>query len=112
MQPITPADRSRSVPFSQHFQTPDGHHDGGVACGIGFTIAWQKGPVSSAVQRNGAFLEDVLIACLDELEFHQQGPFANEYNAKAIQTLTDTIKTLQARIQDRNERGVLGTNSH
>lgn len=105
---MTPADRACPVPFTKQFHTKDGYHDGGVSCGIGFTIAWQRGPVPDLDHRNGAFLEEVLIACLDELECHQSGHFANEYNAKALEHLTAAITTLQARIKDRTERGVIG----
>jgi hypothetical protein len=42
----------------------NGDHQGGQSCGKYFTIAWQRGPLNEA-GRNGAFLIEVLEACLE-----------------------------------------------
>lgn len=97
---------------SHHFTDGDGVPNGGQTFGRGFAIAWQNGPLVHDGQRNepnGAFVEDIILAAIDRLEFHQRGKFASGYNANAIAFLESAIAELNARTADRKSRGVEGT---
>lgn len=91
---------------SHHWET-EGKPDGGVSYGVGFTIAWQRGPLVGA-GRNGAFLIEVLEACSDELK-HKNRLFPCSENEYALMYLAKTIDTLKARIVRRQQAGTLGT---
>lgn len=72
--------------FTSHHFSKDGLPDGSITYGVGFCIAWQRGALTNN-GRNGAFLTDVLAACLDELKFkHSQYPCTE--NIQAISNLT------------------------
>ena len=52
----------------------DGNPAGGYVAGVGFRIDWQDGPLGRGEERrepNGAFVEDVLLACLERMRFYQ-----------------------------------------
>lgn len=108
--------------FNQNWLNPDGTHDGGVSIGFGYTIAWQRGPVLEAEDRdieagqipkssgrNGAFLIEVLKACRQQLKIYQEGKFACEENDKALSALDACIELLEMRRVRRKEEGKLGT---
>jgi hypothetical protein len=85
---------------------------GGCTYGVGFAISWQNGPLGRDAGRkapNGAFVEDVIRAALDRLEYYQQSPFASHYNAAAIDHLKTAVHVLNARTADREARQVEGT---
>jgi hypothetical protein len=84
-----------------------GAPDGGVSCGIGFVISWQRGPLSDG--RNGAFLLEVLSACQSQLEYYQTGQFASTENELALDNLKTAIAHLERRLDRRKAEGVLGT---
>lgn len=86
----------------------DGNHQGGQSCGIGFTIAWQRGGLNTT-DRNGAFIIDVLDVCLNQLNYFQNSKFATTENAEAINNLQKTIDVLIARRDRRKAEGTLGT---
>lgn len=75
-------------------------------------IYWQDGPRAkedgSLAPPNGAFVEDVIYAALQRLEYFQQSKFKSEYNEVAIDNLTAALTALNERSNDRHERGVLG----
>lgn len=76
-----------------------------------FYIRWQDGPLDRDVafpNPNGAFVEDVLQACVVRLEFYQESEFACDENAEAIQKISEGIEALTRRRKDRQERGVEG----
>lgn len=83
----------------------EGWSTGGVSEGQGFRIKWQDGPLP----KNGAFSEDIIIATRDRLAFFQTTNSANEFNARAIEYLNCALEELNARVADRQERGVYGT---
>ena len=93
----------------------DGNPAGGVVCGRGFTIAWQNGPLGRGEERkepNGAFVEDVIAAALQRLEFYQtvgDGKFACAENEKAITSLMDALRELDNRTKRREAEGTEGT---
>lgn len=102
------------LPFSK-FVSSMGVPDGGISCGIGFTIAWQRGSLTK-VGRNGAFLLEILGACRDRLADYQSGAFACEENAEALTNLDRAIRVLELRLEPfgvrlrrRSDKGILGT---
>ena len=95
----------------------EGRPLGGSVNGAGLDIAWQSGPTRKVKQdgtvyyaRQGAFVEDVLIAARTRLEFYQRSEFACEANEKAIANIDAALDALDARRVDRVERGVYGVN--
>ena len=73
---------------SSHWEI-EGKPDGGVSYGEGFCISWQRGPLTEG--RNGAFLLDILEVCKHQLEYYQNGQFACEENAKALECIEEAI---------------------
>ncbi len=85
---------------------------GGCTYGVGFTISWQNGPLGRGPERkapNGAFVEDIIGAVMDRLEYYQASPYASEHNAEALAHLRSAVERLQARTQEREQRAVEGT---
>lgn len=100
--------------FSQHWKDGMGRPAGGVSSGRGFAISWQNGPLGQGDQRvepNGAFVEDVLDACLRRLKFYQESEFACDENADAIAYVTNALERLDERTRRRVSSGVEGTHS-
>jgi hypothetical protein len=95
-------------PINQNWTNDDGTHAGGVSTGVGFTIAWQRGPLNEA-GRNGAFLIEVLEACRHQLRYYQMSKYACEENLKAMEHLDEALFALQSRRDRRNLQGTLGT---
>jgi hypothetical protein len=83
---------------------------GGVATGRGFTISWQHGPLGRGNDRkepNGAFVEDVIAACISRIEFYQQH-FPCQENVDALEGLEYAAARLDERTKDRELRQVEG----
>lgn len=95
--------------------TKDGNPAGGKTVGTGINIDWQNGPLQIGelprLAPNGAFVEGVIEAAIDRLEFYQESPFACEYNAQAIVALEQALIELNARTRDREDRGVEGSHA-
>ncbi len=92
----------------------DGVPTGGCASGQGFAITWQDGPLGRDEHRvtpNGAFLEDVLMACKQRLEFFQESQFACSTNAMAITSIGEALEALASRTREREGRKVEGTHN-
>lgn len=107
----------------------DGNPAGGRYSGMGMSVTWQDGPremVPTVVDRapdgtptmedkiepaNGAFVEDVIYAAIQRLQFYQRSQFAHEKNAEAIVHLEDALGCLNDRTKERKERGVEGTHT-
>lgn len=99
---------------SHHVLDAAGRPSGGVTQGRGFTIAWQNGPLGRGPDRrepNGAFVEDVIDAARDRLQFYQASPFACAENDEAIQHLERAMDWLGRRTARREARGVEGTHT-
>lgn len=94
-------------PISQFWSTADGLPDGGQSSGIGFSIAWQRGPLTNG--RNGAYLIEVMEACLAQLERFKSTPFDCPENEQAREHLSQSIEILKARRDRRESQGILGT---
>jgi len=92
-----------------------GNPTGGFARGTGFDISWQNGPLGRGEERkepNGAFVENIIAAALQRLEFYQTasfGRFKCRENAIAITKLEEALLWLDKRTRDREERQVEGT---
>lgn len=85
---------------------------GGEVVGPGLTIHWQNGPRAredgSLAPANGAFVETVIYAALQRLEFFQKSKYSTPENEEACIALTNALTALDKRRQDRKGRGVEG----
>lgn len=95
----------------------NGNPSGGRCHGIGVDIMWQDGPLGRGPDRqppNGAFVEDVIQAAIQRIQFYQTasgGKFACRENAIALTHLETAALWLDKRTQDREARGVEGTHN-
>src|SRR3990167_6034191 len=95
----------------------NGNPAGGVTSGKGFTISWQNGPLGRGQERreaNGAFVEDVIQAVRQRIEFYQtasEGKYACSENTKALEYLLMAEDILHARTREREARHVEGTHN-
>ena len=102
----------RSKVTSNHFSDADGNPSGGTTYGQGFAIGWQNGPLGRGEGRNdpnGAFVEDIIAAVVDKLQFYQDSTLCCDENAEALVHLEDAGRILARRTVDREEREVEGT---
>jgi hypothetical protein len=96
---------------------PNGNPTGGYVKATGFSINWQNGPLGRGTERiepNGAFVEGVIEAARQRIEFYQKangGKFACRENACAITKLEEALHWLNARTQSREKRAVEGTHT-
>jgi len=86
----------------------DGNPTGGGCRGVGIQIDWQDGPMAGQGQ-NGAFVEGVINAAINRLEFFQSSKFRCRENALALTKLQEAKHWLNARTADREAKGVEGT---
>jgi hypothetical protein len=96
----------------QHLSDPQGNPAGGVTRGTGIEIRWQTGPLGRGADRlepNGAFVEGVIAAALDRLQYYQRSKFVCRENSLAITKLEEALHWLDARTQGREARAVEGT---
>ena len=104
----------RSLVYSHHRNDENGNPAGGNTYGNGFAIAWQNGPLGRENDRkepNGAFVEDIIYAAVNRLEFYQNSEFACEENAEALKALRLALEWLDSRTYNREKRGVEGTHA-
>lgn len=98
--------------ISNHFTDSEGNPSGGTTYGVGFAIGWQNGPLGRGADRrkpNGTFVEDVISAAADRLQFYQRSRFACEANEKALDHLLAALVLLERRTRDREARNIEGT---
>ncbi len=90
----------------------DGNPTGGEVDGKALFIRWQNGPLGRPPREpNGAFVEDVIEAARQRLEFYQTasgGRFACRQNAIALTKLDEALMWLTSRRMEREARGVQG----
>ena len=99
---------------SQHWNDATGAPAGGCTFGTGFAISWQNGPLGRDNDRkepNGAFVEDIIGAAIDRIEYYENSRFASSYNAQALELLRAAVAALNARTADRERRAVEGTHA-
>lgn len=97
---------------SNHFSDSNGAPAGGTTYATGLCISWQNGPLAiDGIRKepNGCFVETVIRAAVDRLEYYQSSRFASDYNARAILHLEAALAECAARTADREKRGVEGT---
>ena len=73
-------------------------------------IQMQKGPRNEKNSIHGVANEDLLEIVRDRLIGFQNGPFANMYNAAALESVENALQALNDRVEDRISRKVLGKN--
>lgn len=99
---------------SEHWSDANGMPAGGSSYGNGFAISWQNGPLGRGNDRkapNGAFVETVIKAAAERIEYYQSTQFASDYNARALDHLNEALRELNARTADREKRDVEGTHA-
>lgn len=97
---------------AEHWNDENGNPAGGNTYGNGFAIGWQNGPLNRGEDRkepNGAFVETVIAAVVDRLEYYQASKFNCETNQIAIDKLQEALAALNSRTADREARNVEGT---
>lgn len=72
-------------------------------------VMFQNGPIKE-FGVNGVTQEALLAIVIDRLRSFQAGPFAGDYNARALTHCEQALGWLQQRTLDRISRGVEGTN--
>jgi len=93
----------------------NGNPSGGSVKGTGLLIEWQDGPLGRNGERrdpNGAFVETVIAAAKQRIEFYQKaanGKFSCRENALAITKLEEALHWLDHRTREREARQVEGT---
>ena len=102
--------------YKEHWLDDQGNPAGGVSTGRGFTISWQNGPLGKIGtperrEPNGAFVEDVIQAVIERIEFYQQSRCACQANEDAVNSLRDAALALDMRTKDREQRIVEGTHA-
>ena len=85
---------------------------GGYVKGVGLNINWQDGPLGRDGDRkepNGSFVETVVRAAKQRIEFYESTKFSCDENKAAIQHLKKALECMEARTQKREDRKVEGT---
>lgn len=72
-------------------------------------VNFQKGPIKE-VGVNGVMNEDLIAMVIDRLQSFQESDYKCRENAVAITKLEEALMWLRKRTQDREDRGVEGTN--
>lgn len=92
----------------------NGNPAGGHVTGVGLSIVWQNGPLvdpntGERREPNGCFVETVIEAALNRMNFYQETKFRCRHNALAITKLEEALHWLKARTEERQEQGIEGT---
>lgn len=82
-----------------------GEHD------IYATIEFQKGPRAVENNIHGVLDTDLLEIVRDRLKSFQAGEFSCRENACALTHIEEALMWMNRRVEERAERGVLGTNN-
>ena len=102
----------QKIEYANH--TENGMPAGGYVTGVGLVIKWQNGPLGRGENRkepNGAFVETVIRAALQRIEYYQASQFACRENALAITKLEEALMWLNKRTANREARNVEGTHA-
>lgn len=90
----------------------NGNPAGGSVQGVGLSIDWQDGPLGRGEDRkepNGAFVETVIDAALQRIQYYQGSQFKCRENSLAITKLEEALHWLNSRTNRRESDGVEGT---
>lgn len=99
---------------AENLTDPGGMPAGGAVFGEGLEIHWQNGPLGRGDERldpNGAFVETVIAAAKQRIEWYQESGFSCRENACAITKLDEALMWLDKRTREREARGVEGTHA-
>jgi len=99
---------------AENFTDDDGNPAGGYVEGIGLDIVWQNGPLGRVgtderIEPNGAFVETVIAAAKQRIEFYNETQFRCRENSLAITKLEEALHWLNARTQRRVQEQTEGT---
>ena len=104
---------SREPNYSaQNYSDGNGNPTGGFFRAKGIDIQWQNGPLGCGPSRrepNGAFVETVIEAAFQRIQYYQNTKFACMENDMAMVKLEEALHWLNARTKKRYKRGVEGT---
>lgn len=84
---------------SGHYRDENGNPNGGLSYGTGFTIKWDS---MRAPRQNGAFVENVLGAVIDRIEFYQSTGFKCVENAEALEYLRKAATCLAVEVKHKH----------
>lgn len=87
-----------------------GDEDGALINSKG-VIQFQCGPRKDPNSEHGWLDTDLLEIVRDRLKDFQNGPFATDDNAKALEHIEIALMYMNKRVEERAARGVLGTNT-
>ena len=90
----------------------NGNPAGGLVTGTGLAISWQDGPLGRGEERiepNGAFVETVIDAALQRIEYYNSTQFKCRENSLAITKLQEALHWLNSRTNRRESENVEGT---
>ena len=73
-------------------------------------IQFQNGARKEIDSIHGVIDTDLLEIVRHRMQCFQAGPFATDYNAKALEHIELALMYMNRRVEDRIERNVLGTN--
>ena len=99
--------------FSAHNDNDEnGNPAGGIVEGVGLNISWQNEPLGRGDERiepNGAFVETVISAALQRIQYYQNSRFNCRENAIAITKLEEALHWLDSRTRRREDQKTEGT---
>ena len=99
---------------AENYLDENGNPAGGYASGIGMSITWQNGPLGRGEERavpNGAFVETVIAAAVQRIEYYNSTQFRCRENSLAITHLEEALHWLNHRTAAREARDVEGTHT-
>lgn len=99
---------------AENYTDEQGNPAGGLVTGTGLGITWQNGPLGRGEDRqepNGAFVETVIAAALQRIEFYNEGKFRCRENSLAITKLEEALHWLNHRTARREAQDVEGTHA-
>lgn len=74
-------------------------------------IQFQNGARKEESSIHGVLDSDLLEIVKHRLECFQEGEFSSEYNERALHHITEALRWMNQRVEDRIARNVLGTNN-
>lgn len=95
---------------ASHLYRIEGYTHVGAPAVSAVHLEFQNGPIAE-VGVNGITHEALLEVLIDRLTGFESGPFANSYNATALEHLELARDALHARTKERTARGVEGTHA-
>jgi len=97
----------RSKQVTSQFNAGENPTGGTTNLPDGSIIKWQDGIKVDG--QNGAFIEDVITAAIQRLEYFNSGKFRCRENSLAITKLEEAIQWLDYRTSNRQSQGVENT---